>query len=208
MYAREVGDKKLTFGVSGMLWKRSLVMYDKETNSKWSHILGKAMEGPLLGKELEQIPCVMTDWMTWSKEHPDASVVILTRSSKEYRREFYKRPGDFVLGIASGGKSMAWAFDALAKKSVVHDTWDGKSVVVLFDNAAMTARLYSRKIKDRELTFEKTKDGIKDKETGSVWEPTTGRAVGGTMKGSHLAALPAIVSYRKTWKAFYPDTKE
>ena len=45
MYAAEVGKQKLTFGVSGMLWNRSLVMYDKETGTLWSHILGEAMQG-------------------------------------------------------------------------------------------------------------------------------------------------------------------
>lgn len=208
MYAREAGGKTLTFGVSGLLWKRSLVMYDKETDSKWSHIKGLAMQGPLRGKKLEQVPCVTTDWKTWSKEHPDGTVVMMSRTSREYRTEFYRRPGDFVLGIAEGGDAKAWAFDALGKTPVVNDSWGGKPVVVLFSGDAMTARLYSRVVKGRELNFEKARDGIKDKQTGSTWEPTTGRAVEGPLKGSHLTALPAIVSYRKTWLAFHPETKE
>jgi hypothetical protein len=208
VYAREVDGKTLTLGVSGMLWNRSLVMYDKETNSLWSHILGKAMQGKLRGKELVQVPSVMTDWKTWSKDHPDGTVAMLSRTAREYRREFYRRPADFVLGIAEAGKAMAWGFDALSKTPVVNDSWDRKPVVVFFDKESMTARLFSRRVKGRELTFEVSGAKIKDKQTDSTWEPTTGRAVDGPLKGSHLEALPAIVSYRKTWLAFHPDPKE
>lgn len=37
----------LTFGVSGMLWKDSLITYDRQTRSLWRHVTGKALKGPL-----------------------------------------------------------------------------------------------------------------------------------------------------------------
>ena len=39
-----------------MLWNRSLVMYDVETKSNWSHILGRAMDGEMKGTRLEMLP--------------------------------------------------------------------------------------------------------------------------------------------------------
>ena len=36
----------LTFGVDGSLIYNSLVMYDRETNSRWSQFLGRAVDGP------------------------------------------------------------------------------------------------------------------------------------------------------------------
>jgi hypothetical protein len=207
VYAREVDGRTLTFGVSGMLWKQSLVMYDKETESLWSHILGVAKQGVLRGKKLEQIPSVMTDWKTWSKEHPDGMVVLLSRTSKEYRTEFYRQPEQFVLGIAEGGKAKAWGFDGLVKVPAINDTFDGQPVAVFFDKDSATARLYSRKVKDRELTFEVSGGKIKDKETGSTWEPVSGRAVDGSLKSTYLNALPAIVSYRLAWQAFHPKSE-
>ena len=56
MYARKVKGKALTLSVSGMLWNRSLVILDAETKSLWSHILGRAMRGPLEGETLEVLP--------------------------------------------------------------------------------------------------------------------------------------------------------
>ncbi|VTT99561.1 Uncharacterized protein OS=Candidatus Entotheonella sp. TSY2 GN=ETSY2_39745 PE=4 SV=1: DUF3179: DUF3179 [Gemmataceae bacterium] len=207
MYAAEVGKQKLTFGVSGMLWNRSLVMYDKETGTLWSHILGEAMQGKLKGEKLEQVPCVMTDWKTWSKQYPDGTVVMLSRSSKEYKTDFFKKPEQFVLGVASGTKAKSWRFDALAKATVVNDTWRDKPVAVLFDKQSVTARLFSRKVGDKELTFEGGEKGIRDKETGSTWEPTTGRATAGPLKGEHLTPLEGIVSYREVWAKFHPKSE-
>jgi hypothetical protein len=207
VYAREVDGKTLTFGVSGLLWNRSLVMYDKETGGYWSHILGEAKQGPLRGKRLEQIPSVMTDWKTWSREHPDGTVVLLRRTSKEYSTEFYRQPEQFVLGLAQGGKSKAWGFDELVKSPALNDTFDGQPVAVLFDRDSVTARLYSRQVNDRTLAFEVSAGRIKDRETGSTWEPVTGRAVDGSLKGACLKALPAVVSYRKTWQAFHPNSE-
>ena len=47
MYDREVEDKELTFGVSGKLIRNVLVMYDRETESYWSQLLGEAVDGEL-----------------------------------------------------------------------------------------------------------------------------------------------------------------
>jgi hypothetical protein len=207
VYARDVDSKTLTFGVSGLLWNRSLVMYDQETDSLWSHLLGRAMQGSLRGKTLEQVPSVMTDWKTWSRQHPDGTVVLLSRTSQDYVKAFYRQPAQFVLGIAGGGKAKAWGFDRLTKAPAVNDTWDGRPVAVLFDRASVTARLFVREAKGRELTFEARAGKVKDRETGSTWEPTTGRAVDGPLKGSQLEALPAVVSYRATWFAFHPASQ-
>lgn len=207
MYAAEVQKQKLTFGVSGMLWNRSLVMYDKETGTLWSHILGAGMQGKLKGEKLEQVPCAMTDWKTWSREHPAGTVVLLSRSSKEYKTDFYKRPEQFVLGIASGARAKAWRFDALAKAGAVNDTWRDKPVVALFDRESVTARLYARTVGDKELTFEVGEKGVRDKQTGSTWEPTTGRATAGPLKGEYLTPLAAIVSFREVWTKFHPKSE-
>jgi hypothetical protein len=207
VYAREVDGKVLTFGVSGLLWKQSLVLYDKETGSLWSHLPGRAMHGRLRGKALEQVASVMTDWKTWSRQHPDGTVVLLSRTSQDYVKAFYRQPARFVLGVAGGGKAKAWGFDRLAKAVAVNDTWDGRPVAVLFDRASVTARLFARQVKGRELTFEVRAGKIRDRETDSTWEPTTGRAVDGPLKGSELEPLPAIVSYRAAWLAFHPASQ-
>ena len=48
---------------NGMLWNRSLVMYDRETESSWSHILGEAMDGKMKGATLDHVPS--DRWTLW-----------------------------------------------------------------------------------------------------------------------------------------------
>lgn len=207
MYAREVDGKKLTFTVSGKLWNRSLVMQDVETKSLWSHLLGEAMQGTLKGKRLEQIPSMMTDWETWRREHPDGSVVLWSRTAQEYKRDVYKRSRDYVLGVVLDGEAKAWTFEFLAKSPAINEMIQGRPVLVTFDKASVTPRLFDRQVNDRVLTF-RFKDGqLGDKETGSTWNPVTGAAIDGPLKGTHLKALPAVVSFRTAWTTFHPQSK-
>ncbi len=207
MYAREVEGQTLTFAVSGLLWQSSLIMRDKETGSLWSHILGECKQGPLQGKTLVQLPSVMTTWQAWREQHPDGTVMAIPRTANEYRREFYRRRDQFVLGIASGEKPKAWGFDLLTKQPVLADELEGLPVVVFFDRASVTPRLYKRELDGELLSFRWTKQGVYDNETGSAWNPVTGRAMAGPLKGKSLAALPAIVSFRQVWERFHPRSE-
>ena len=208
MYASQVDGNKLTFGVSGKLWNRSLIMYDEQTNSDWSHILGKAMAGPLKDQQLTQLPSVMTDWKSWSEAHPQSSVLWMSATSDAYRRGFYRhQPERFVLGITDEEDSMAWGFDVLSRQPVVHGEFKGQQVVAVFDRGSVTARLYSRHVDEQTLAFALDDQGqLCDAETGTIWDPITGRAIAGNLQGRSLTALPAILSYRKTWRMFHPDS--
>lgn len=194
-------------GVSGMLWNRSLVMYDQETRSLWSHILGEAMQGPLKGTELQQIPSVMTDWATWSKQHPGSTVAALSRTSREYRREFYRRPEDFVLGVVVAGQPKAWGFEQLNRNPVLNDSVSEQPVLIVYDAVSITAQMYKRQLDDRVLTFTRRGDRLLDSETGSTWNALTGQAVAGPLSGKSLSRLPAIVSYKKVWYRFHPESE-
>src|SRR5262249_20988066 len=154
-----------------------------------------------------QVPSVMTDWQTWRKQHPDGTVVLLSRTSKEYTREFYAKPEQFVLGVVADDKAKAWGFDLLSKNPALNDDFVDKPVLVAFDRDSVTARLYSRRLQDRTLTFSMKDDRLTDQETGSTWDVTTGLATAGPLRGKYLDALPGIVSYRDVWKKFHPQSE-
>ena len=52
----------LTFGVSGKLIMNGLVMYDRETGTLWSQVIGQGVDGELKGVELTTIPALQTTW--------------------------------------------------------------------------------------------------------------------------------------------------
>jgi hypothetical protein len=60
VYDRRIAGKELTFGVSGKLHANSLIMYDHQTDSLWSHLVGAAVTGSLKGKKLIPMESMLT----------------------------------------------------------------------------------------------------------------------------------------------------
>jgi hypothetical protein len=207
VYVRTVGERDLNFAVSGKLWNRSLVMRDRETGTLWSHLLGEAMEGELKGARLEMISSQMTDWKTWREQEPDTTVVNLSRTSKEYRKDFYRDPSLFVLGLRVGMKTKAWPFDELVKKRVVNDQVGDLPVVIFFDRESLTAQVFERRVDGQEIRFRAVDERIVDLTHGSLWDGLKGKAMNGPAEGKRLVALPGIVSGLVPWVTFHPDTE-
>ena len=111
------------------------------------------------------------------------------------------------MGIAEGGKARHWGFDTLGATPAINDDWAGRPVLAVLDRAHFTARLYDREVVGRTLTFRMAGAKLTDRETDSVWEPVTGRAITGPLAGRHLLPLPATVSYRDAWRRFYPQSE-
>jgi hypothetical protein len=60
VYSREIDGQEYSFGVSGKLIMNVLVMYDRETGSLWSQLLGEAVEGELKGTNSLSDPEALT----------------------------------------------------------------------------------------------------------------------------------------------------
>ena len=136
-----------------MLWKRSLVMQDKETGSLWSHILGRAMRGPLEGTQLEMIPAAMTTWKAWRRDHPKTTVLNLPRTVDKYTASFYKDPDAFVFAVVIAGQARAYSLTRLAAEPIVQDTVADVPILVVFDRASTAATMHRRTLNGRTLTF-------------------------------------------------------
>lgn len=64
------------FGVSGLLFKNNLVMYDRvEAQSVWVQMQGEAACGPSEGTRLDPWPVVEMRWDGWLALHPDTRVL-------------------------------------------------------------------------------------------------------------------------------------
>jgi len=74
-YDRRVDGRVMSFGTSGLLWNSALVMYDRQTETLWSHFTGEAIVGMLTGTELEMFPVATVPWGVWRDAHPDGLVL-------------------------------------------------------------------------------------------------------------------------------------
>ena len=67
VFDTKVNGRKLTFGVSGLLYQSDMLLYDHQTESLWSQIKSEAVTGSLTGARLKLLPSTHTNWESWKK---------------------------------------------------------------------------------------------------------------------------------------------
>ena len=230
MYARDVDayPEPLTFGVSGKLIMNVLVMYDHQTESYWSQILGQAVEGELAGTELTPIASLQTTWKLWRELHPDTLALRKGYSgSRDPYASYYAGDDAGVLGqtfeddrlprkamgigLVINEQPAYFPFSALLDDPIVNDVVGGEPVLAVLRPEAMTAFVFRRTVDDQVLTFsladgDATPPVLVDAETGSRWNIFNGVASDGPLAGKTLERLPSTTSFWFGWKDFHPDT--
>ncbi len=150
-YDRRLGDRVLDFGTSGQLYNSSLVMYDRQTESLWTHFTGEAVIGFLTGEHLTQYPVSTVSWADYRAAHPDGLVLSRdTGFSREYGTNPYPGYDDVdtapflfdgevdgrlaakqrVIGIDLEDDAVAVRLDRLADDGVRHVEVGGRGLVV------------------------------------------------------------------------------
>jgi len=92
-----VNDEVSEFGTSGKLWNSNLVMYDRQTDSYWSQILGEAIIGEMTGTRLDLLPSQIMKWSSFKSLHPEGQVLSTdTGYSRDYTRTPYSGYEDSI----------------------------------------------------------------------------------------------------------------
>ena len=222
MYARTVNGKVLTLGVSGKLARNSLIMYDHETHSLWSHLTGGAIQGPLSGSQLTVLPATETRWGAWKTAYPNTRVLPHDYPGQRDQYARYYAGGDagilgrkredsrlppkaLVVGLRVMDRPKAYWLDSLVNAKVVNDTFENLPLVLLATSDE-SASVYERNLNGQTRTFGAVGSTIRDHETGSTWDPVTGEATAGPMAGQRLTPVPATTSFWFGWFDFFPGT--
>ncbi len=186
-FAAEIAGQERSFGVSGLLYNSDVLLYDRETESLWSQILGKAVSGPLGGTGLELLATNHTTWRDWRARHPDT--VVLSKDTgyrRDYNRTPYEgyetsanvyfpvshtnrkyHPKELVIGLNADGQTKAYPFAELARiTSPTKDRIAGREITVEFDSRNRTGRLLDAEGRE----------------------------------------IPTVIAYWFAWVAFHPDT--
>lgn len=79
----------LEFGVSGALYNSSLVMFDRQTFSLWSHFTGEGLVGIFAGDQLTSFPVSLASWAEFRDAHPGG--IVLSRDTG-FTREYGRNP--------------------------------------------------------------------------------------------------------------------
>jgi hypothetical protein len=227
VYTRDVNGKTLTFGVSGKLIRNSLVMFDRETDTLWSHLTGEAVQGKLVGQQLQQVLSEQTTWGRWRAQHPKTLMLDVDpfEVSFDPYDSYYDSPNagvvgrkltdnrlpvkEKVIGVRLGGEVKAYSFKALARDKVVNDTVGAVPVVVVFDGPSQSGAVYRRDPGGKLLTFTRgpTALSMLDDETSSTWDGLSGKALSRLDAGLQLDPVPITYSFWFGWVDFYPNTQ-
>lgn len=177
----------LTFGVSGLLYRSNVLMYDHQTESLWSQAKREAVTGPMTGTRLKALPSTLTTWGKWKRRYPETEVLSIdTGYQRDYSHDpyedYYKRkkglfgffkpgPGEeekqLVVGIAIDKSVKAYPLDFLRKKGALTDQLGSENIMLRFDP------------KTDELS----------------------------VKGSKGNDIPYIVLYWFVWKGIHPESE-
>ncbi len=89
-FERSVEGVEVTFGTSGRLFASALVMYDRATESLWTHFDGRAVVGVLAGKRLQVVASPLLAWSEFAASFPDGKV--LDRNRTGFSRNYGSNP--------------------------------------------------------------------------------------------------------------------
>ncbi len=217
----KAGGTKSDFGVSGRLWNSNLILYNRSgPESWWSQMKAKAITGPMMGQELEQLPVVETRWETWRELYPDTKVQSkFTGYARDYSRYPYGNyesldappfmwsirekyldrsfpPKLRVLGIVGKYNTKAYPFDILEHNEVVNDVFEGQPLLIVHHHKSRMAVAFERRIEDgRILTF--SKYDRKNTSPFALMDNETGstwtimgEAIAGPLEGEKLKQRP------------------
>ena len=220
-----VDGRRLTFHVAG-LYNGSFLLADYETKSYWTPYTGEALEGPLKGKKLKQIPLLECFPGGWMQLHPQGLVAYGSTQQPagvwmnygfmrtvlkplDQRLDAHAR----VLGVAVSDKNRAYplaALDGVAASDMdniaVNDTIGNEHVVIFHERGGLLTSAFSRRLRGKTLRFVLDKDGrFMDATYHSHWN-YEGEALDGPVAGQKLSDVPSQFEDWYIWAAFRPDT--
>ena len=187
-FRRDFDGESTTLGVSGLLYNSDLLLYDRQSESLWSQVMGQAVSGPRKGERLIPVPIEHTTWEDWKKQHPQTEVLSKdTGFSRAYGRSPYGdydengdiyfplsfrssqyHPKERVIGIEINGNFKAYPFVELSQlKSPLKDDVAGQNIFLEFNL--------------------ETKNGIIHDDQGNV--------------------LPSLNAFWFAWYTFHPETE-
>ena len=168
-YVRTIEGQETTFGTSGRLFASALVMYDRATESLWTHFDGRAVVGVLTGHRLEPVASPLLSWAAFKSSHPDG--LVLDREETGFGRPYgnnpyqgYDNPTSFpflfdgevdersgamqrVVGVRDDDAARAWSLAAISGEvAAATNTELGDRPLVILWSAGQSSALEAPQI--------------------------------------------------------------
>ena len=197
------------FGVSGLLYGNNLILYDHETESNWSQLLLKCINGVLIKDAPIVESIIETNWKTWKTLYPNSLVLKGTseQTSNNNNNSDSTPAGKERLYtiINKDEKSKTYNFNTFTNGNVIKDVFNNKTYLVIGNENLIVSFELSDTQKDLEFnySFNNTTSFFSDNE-GNTWS-AFGLALSGLRKGNQLKATTSVVGFTIAIDEFYPN---
>lgn len=215
----------------GFLYDGNSVLMDRNTGSLWLQETGMAFDGPMLGHGMGTIPVFWTTWEYARKVYPNAPVLAKPRGRRPYGRDpygSYLREGTYydddrliyaprrlsklfahktpMLCLELDTLLMAIDIGYVKKQGAVNFFMGPVALLAVHDPILNVIRIYNRQIWADPFLFIMKDGKLQDITTRSIWDPSTGKAIEGNMKGSSMKELYGVYSMWFAWYSINPET--
>lgn len=226
MWRREVDGRALTFRLAGIN-NQNFLMRDEETGTYWQQISGRAIAGPLRGRQLDPVYSDELTFGLWKSENPKATVLkavdkyVPEYDAKDWEKEYAKlrvvtrhdkseplEPRRLVLGMQASGVSRAFPVDRILAQKLVIDSVGAEPILLVVGADNVSVRAFRRRLPnqtDPPDFYRKEGNTLFDSATGSEWN-FQGCAVSGPAQGTCLTPLLALKDYWFDWHIYHPRT--
>ncbi len=160
VFERTVGNHILMFGVSGMLRHSDLVMYDRQSESLWQQITGRAIVGDMTGAVLKRRVAQIVSFKQFRTSYPTGRVLSRrTGFRKPYGRNPYAGndrihsgrsemsngrfdkipPRERLIGVSLKGLDKAYPYSVTGRLRVINDVLADVPIAVFHISGAVSA---------------------------------------------------------------------
>lgn len=223
---RQEGDDLNSYGVSGKLYNSNLILYDRISDSNWSQLLQKCINGSEIGNEPEPVWIIEMPWKEWKSMYPQSKV--MSSETGHLRNYGFYPYGNYrtdhnllyfpinnednrlsrkerVFTTFENGITKAYAFSAFGDKlSMINDqglvlagSTDHNFIVAYYPEST-SGKPFELVLANEDLPalFEDT--------LGNKWD-IFGFATEGPDAGARLKTVQGNMGYWFSFAAFYPE---
>jgi hypothetical protein len=188
---------------------------DRTTGTWWRQANGKAIVGPLKGKQLDEIPSRQVSLYQWLRLHPGSLIMqpdsaLASRYSQSFDYETGRSRSaltrsdtaswnekSWVIGITVENESKAYDWNRLKRERVVNDSLGGRPIVLAI--AADTVSFFAF-VRPDTTPFTVRNDSL-------IVGPNAWSFTGRGASAPPLEPLSASQEFWHSWRTFQPETR-
>jgi hypothetical protein len=226
VWGREVDGQVLTFRLAGIN-NQNFLMRDEQTGSYWQQISGRAISGPLKGKQLAIIHWDELSFATWQDENPKGKVLnpygkySTKYAAKDWEQKMAKRPSivetkdlpprELIVGVEINGSPRAYIHSKLLTQKLVQDRVGGRPIILVTNLDDRSIRAFiaelpnSKEVPDFYRSEQLGGGLLRDSLSGGEWN-FQGCALSGTLRGTCLAPVRIVKDFWFDWHLYHPQS--